>query len=340
MSSTVLVTGISGFIAKHIGLRLLENGFRVRGSVRDLSVSDDVRNTLKSHGADVSGLTILQADLESDAGWTEAATGCEYVMHTASPFPLVQPRDRYSLVPAARDGALRIMEAARLADVKRVVFTSSLAAMTYRPGQTGRTEVHERDWTDVEWPALSAYQVSKTHAEQSVWEWTKSQGWLDRITVVNPGFVLGPALDERIGTSLRAVQLMMRGAYPVVPPVHYPVVDVRDLAMLHLKAMTEPGVVGRRLIGAGETLSMSDMGRILRAAFPDRKKIPYREVPAFLVRLMSTFDRSLKSVISDLGIVPVADSAYVTELTGVAFRPAEEAVRSAADSLVKLGLVD
>lgn len=340
MSDRVLVTGISGFIAKHVALKLLQEGYAVRGTVRDSARTDEVRLALERNGADVSRLEFVEADLDADAGWGAATEGCTYVMHVASPFPITQPRDREALVPQARDGALRVLEAARKSDVARVVVTSSMVAMMYRPGRPPEVKVRENDWTDVEWNELSAYIVSKTRAERAVWDWAKSNEWEDRLVVINPGLVLGPALDRRTGTSLDVIKLMMEGKYPAAPPVSFAVVDVRDQADLHVAALTAPGVVGRRLIGAAGTLSLPEVGRILREAFPAyAKKIPKATLPAFAVRLLSNFDRSLKSLTADLGVVPVADNGYVTELTRVEMRSASEALRAAGQSLVDFSLV-
>lgn len=335
MTEMVLVTGISGFIAKHVALRLLLNDYTVRGTVRSTGRADEVRETLQAHGADISKLNFVEADLGSDTGWAEACSGCTYVQHIASPFPMKQPRDREALVPEAREGALRVLEAARTADVTRIVVTSSMVAMMYRSDRPAEMKVGENDWTDPEWKPLSAYIVSKTRAEKAVWDWARENGWEQRVTVVNPGLVLGPALDGRTGTSLDVIQLIMKGTYPANPPANYPVVDVRDLADLHLNAMTAENSAGRRLIGAGDTLSMAEMGNILRNAFPGYdKKIPHRTLPFFLIRLLSNFDRALKSVLPDMGVRPIADNTYVTEITGVKFRPSEEAVRAAGQSLI------
>ena len=340
MNDTVLVTGISGFIAKHVALKLLQNGYSVRGTVRSQERGDEVRETLQVHGADISKLNFVEADLGSDSGWAEACSGCNYVQHIASPFPMKQPRDREALVPEARQGALRVLDAARAADVQRIVVTSSMVAMMYRPDRPSEMKVGEKDWTDPEWKPLSAYIVSKTRAEMAVWGWARENDWEQRVTVVNPGFVLGPALDGRTGTSLDVIQLIIKGTYPAIPPANYPVVDVRDLADLHLNAMTAENAAGRRLIGAGDTLSMAEMGNILRNAFPVYdKKIPHRILPFFLVRLLSNFDRALKSVLPDMGVRPIADKTYVTEITGVKFRSSEEAVRAAGQSLIDLMLV-
>ncbi len=340
MEEQVLVTGISGFIAKHVALKLLQTGYRVRGTLRTRSRADEVRHALQIHGADISGLSFVEADLGSDSGWTEAARDCAYVQHVASPFPMKQPRDRESLVPEARQGALRVLEAARAAGVKRMVLTSSMVAMMYRANRPAQILVSETDWTDPSWNQLSAYIVSKTRAEKAAWNWADENGWKSRLTAVNPGFVLGPALDDKTGTSLDVIKLFFKGAYPALPPVCYPVVDVRDLAELHIRAMTAQDAGGRRLIGAADALSMSEMGRILRNAFPDyAKKIPTRTLPGFLVRFLAVFDRALKSVIADVGVIPAADNAYVIEMTGISFKPAEEAVRAAGQSLIDHSLV-
>ena len=340
MSDTVLVTGISGFIAKHVAFKLLQNGYFVRGTVRSQERVDEVRETLQAHGADISRLSFVEADLGSDSGWAEACSGCTFVQHIASPFPMKQPRDREALVPEAREGALRVLEAARTADTQRVVVTSSMVAMMYRADRPAEMKVGEKDWTDPEWKPLSAYIVSKTRAEMAVWDWVRTNDWEQHVTVVNPGFVLGPALDGRTGTSLDVIQLIMKGTYPAIPPANYPIVDVRDLADLHLNAMTAENAAGRRLIGAGDTLSMTDMGNILRNAFPGYdKKIPHRTLPFFLVRLLSNIDRALKSVLPDMGVRPISDNTYVTEITGVKFRPSEEAVRAAGQFLIDHMLV-
>ena len=340
MSEQVLVTGVSGFIAKHVALNLLQKGYRVRGTLRTPARAEEVRQTMQDHGVDLSGLSFVEANLDEDAGWAEAAVGCDYVQHVASPFPIDQPRNREALVPQARQGALRVLEASRAADVKKVVLTSSMVAMMYRANRPQQLKVHENDWTDPEWDQLSAYIVSKTRAEMAAWAWAKEHSWAQRLTVVNPGFVLGPTLDGQTGTSLEVIKLIMGGEFPAIPPVSFPVIDVRDLAELHVAAMLPNETDGRRLIGAADTLSMTEIGAILRDALPDRaQKIPTRTLPAFLVRILANFNASLKTITPDLGVVPIADNAYVTELTGVEFRPAVDAVRAAGQSLVEYDVV-
>lgn len=338
MSDRVLVTGITGFIAKHVALALLGEGYHVRGTLRSPSREEEVCGALAAHGGSVDRLSFVQADLTTEDGWAEAADGCVFVQHLASPFPMTQPRDRNALVPVAREGTLRVLEAAAGAGARRIVLTSSIAAMMYRPGRPSESPIREMDWTDVSWKDLSAYIVSKTRAEEAAWDWARRNDWLDRLVVVNPGFVLGPPLDDATATSVDLVKMILEGSYPALPPVSYPVADVRDVARLHLAAMTAPDAPGRRLLGAGDTLALKDMAAILREEFPSfAKKIPSWTLPRFMIRPLSLFDRNLLSVVPDLGVRPVAENAYVTELTGVTFRPAREALVDAARSLVEPG---
>lgn len=340
MSATVLVTGISGFIAKHVALQLLAAGHIVRGTLRTPAAADEVRASLARHGADLDRLSFVVADLGADAGWAEAIAGCEFIQHVASPFPIKAPADREALVPAAREGTLRILRHALDAGISRVVETSSMVAMMYRASRPAHMTVRENDWSDAEWPPLSAYIVSKTRAERAAWEFVRATAAENKLCTVNPGFVLGPLLDARFGTSLEVIRLFMTGAYPALPPVSLPVVDVRDLASVQVRAMTTADCGGRRLIASGETISMRDMAVMLRDAFPDHaRRIPTRVLPPLVVRLLALFDRQLRSLLGDLGVVPRADSAYVTALTGINFRPARESVVAAGQSLLEHGVI-
>jgi nucleoside-diphosphate-sugar epimerase len=336
----ILVTGISGFIAKHVALQLLQSGHDVIGTVRSVDKGEQVKQTLARHGADVSRLQFAEADLTSDDGWTDAVAGCDYVQHLASPFPLEQPEDREGLVPAARDGVLRVVSAALDAGVKRIVVTSSLAAVMYHPKFKGLFEAGPEDWSDPDWKAISPYIVSKTRAELALWDMLDARGARDKATVINPGLVLGPSLDERIGTSLSVVEMLLKGAYPALPPLAFPTVDVRDLAALHIAAMESPNTAGLRLLAGANTLSMQEIALVLKDAFPAfAKKIPTTEMPAWLVRFLAIFDKTLKSISADLGRRRIAKTAYVTEKTGIAFRPAKEAIEAAAESLIAYGIV-
>ena len=218
MAGTVLITGISGFIARHVALSALAAGYKVRGTVRSLEKGDKVAVSLARHGVDPARLEFVAADLTRDTGWDKAVEGCNAVLHVASPFPMTQPRDRNALTPAARDGALRVLKAAHAAGVGRVVMTSSMVAVMYRPGRGAEEVFGEQDWTDVNWDPLSAYVVSKTEAERAAWDYMESVGATNRFTTVNPGLVAGPLLDKDIGTSVELFRMMMVGRYPAIPP--------------------------------------------------------------------------------------------------------------------------
>lgn len=331
MTDTVLVTGIGGFIAKHLTAQLLAAGYAVRGTVRSPSRAEEVRLAMQAHGLSTERLSFVTLDLERDAGWEEAARDCRFVHHVAAPFPLVQPSDREALVPAARDGALRVLKAASGAE--RIMMTSSIAAMMYAPRAESRFTFGPEHWSDPEWSPNTPYVVAKTRAEQAAWAYMDEIGRREALTAINPGLVLGPPLDAHWGTSLDVVSMLIQGKYPAVPPVAFPIVDVRDVAALHVKAMTAP-VGGQRLLAAADTLSLSEMGQLLRTVLPQNaKRIPTQQLPLGLTRFLSLFDKSLATLKPDLGRYPVADSRLITELTGLSLRPAAEAVKAAALAL-------
>ncbi len=336
----VLVTGISGYIAKHVAHGLLLRGYKVRGTVRELAKGEQVKADLIQTGVDVSGLSFVETDLQSDAGWEDAVKGCAYIQHLASPLPLRQPEDREALVPEARAGAQRVLSAGFAAGVKRIVMTSSIAAMIGQPGKGAHLKIKQDSWTDPDWKKLTAYSVSKTRAEISAWEYAKVQGFEDRLTVINPGFVLGPAIGTSYGTSLGLIEQMFAGEFPRTPKAAYPVVDVRDLADLHIAAMKIKGAAGRRLVGAGETLWFSDIANIARAAYPEKgRKLPKGELPNFVVRIAAKFDNRISAIVADLGTFHEADTQYVTDLTGVSFRQAKQSVLDSCAYLAELGKI-
>ncbi len=339
MPTTVLVTGISGFIAKHLAFQLLEKGYHVRGTVRSSKNKEPVLKALQDAGADTSHLELVEADLDQDAGWVEAMSGVEFLHHVASPFPINQPKDREALVPQAKQGTLRVLNAAKDANVKKIVVTSSTVAMTYFPDRSNQFRFSENSWTDPEWDKLSPYVVSKTRAEKALWGWADTHQYRERIVTVNPGFVLGPGLDAKTGTSLQVIEYFLTGKYPAVPDVRFPSVDVRDVATLHVAAM-ESEVANTRLLAAKDTISMAEIGSVLKEAFPAYcNKIPNKTLPNFLVRILSIFDSSLKLLIPDLGVVPTADSKYVEDRFNFQFRSASSAAIDAAQSLIDFKVV-
>lgn len=335
----VLVTGASGFIAKNTIDRLLRAGYRVRGTVRNEECTGNVLR------GDNDTFSLVTVDLLSEQGWKEAVQGCHYVLHIASPYPLKPPKHREDLVPVARDGSLRVVRVAlEESTVKRIVVTSSGLAMLYDPNEFSKhsvRKIREDSWTDPNWNKVTAYPLSKTVAERAVWDYVEEQGAKDKVVVVNPMMVLGPMYDNVLSTSSEMCRLLMSGAYPAVPNISHAVVDVRDVAHLLERAMVVPNVAGRRLLAASSgTVSLIEMGRILGEAFPDHKgKIPKYALPDWLCRIAALFDKSLQMSLVDLGMRYEMDARYTTELTGVTFRPAKEAIQAMGQSLIEQGFV-
>lgn len=339
MTDTVLVTGLSGFIASHVTRRLLDQGYAVRGTVRDKAKGARIVDALATDGADVSKLELVEADLGADAGWADAVKDCRYIQHIASPFPLEAPSDREALVPEARAGAQRVLEHGFSAGADRIVMTSSMVSMIGQPGRGADMVVTESDWSDPDWNPLTAYPVSKTRAEKSAWAYAKAQKVENRLTTVCPGLVFGPDPYENGGASLALIKAMFEGEFPRVPKIAYPIVDVRDCAAIHVKAMTAANAGGRRLMSASNTLWFGEIAAMLRKAYPDAKKLPKGEFPNFMVRLVGLFDDRVKGVIPDLGVFHIADADYVTNITQVVPRPASEAALASAKSLIENGVI-
>jgi len=339
--SRVLVTGGSGFIGSHCILQLLAAGHRVRTTVRSLNRESDVRAMLKVGGVEVGDrVTFVAADLENDGGWAEAVAGCDYVLHVASPFPQNVPRHEDELIIPAREGALRVLRAARDAGVNRVVMTSSFAAIGYgHPPQA--KPFTETDWTDINGEGLTAYAKSKTLAERAAWDFIAKEGGSLELSVVNPVGVFGPVLGPDYSTSILIVQRMMDGAMPGVPRLYFGCVDVRDVADLHIRAMTYPAAKGERFLAvAGNFLSMVDISRILKKRMgASAKRVPRRELPNWVVRLAALRDPAVKQILPELGKIKNASSEKARRLLGWTPRSNEEAIVATAESLVRLGLL-
>lgn len=339
MTDTVLVTGISGFIASHVAAGLLDQGYAVRGTVRTEAKGEHIVEALSAKGVDTSKLELVETNLDKDAGWKSAVKDCRFVQHIASPFPLEAPSNREALVPEARAGAMRVVEQALGEGAERVIMTSSMVAMMGQAGRGAHMLVKEDDWSDPDWRPLTAYQVSKTRAERAVWDYAKSQNVTQRVTAICPGLVLGPDTFDNGGTSLAIITGLFSGQFPMMPRVAYPVIDVRDCASLHIKAMTSPNVGGRRLMAASNTLWISEISALLSEAYP-KAKLPSREMSNWLVKIAGFFDQSVKSITHDVGIFHEADAGYVSSLTGVLPRPAKDAVLAAAASLIENGKIE
>ncbi len=339
--STVLVTGGSGFIGAHTILQLLAGGHQVRTTVRSLKREGDVRAMLKVGGVEAGNrLSFIAADLEKDAGWREAVAGCEYVLHVASPLPPSVPKNEDELIVPAREGTLRVLRASRDAGVRRVVLTSSFAAIGY--GYKSRTApFNETDWTDLDGEVVAPYQKSKTLAERAAWDFIAEEGGALELSVVNPVGVFGPVLGPDYSASILIVQRMMDGALPGAPQLYFGVVDVRDVADLHIRAMAHPAAKGERFLAvAGDFMSMLDIAKVLKARMGAAgKKAPTRELPNWLVRIAALRDPAIRLILPELGKLKNASNEKAKRLLGWAPRSNEESIVATAESLVRLGLL-
>jgi len=337
----VLVTGGSGFIGSHSILQLLAAGHEVGATVRSLKRESDVRALLRAGGAEPGDrLSFFAADLENDAGWREAVDGCDYVLHVASPLPPSVPKHEDELIVPAREGTLRVLRASRDTGVKRVVLTSSFAAIGY--GHKVRTTPFtESDWSNLDGDDISAYAKSKTLAERAAWDFIAKEGGSLELSVVNPVGVFGPVLGPDYSTSILLVQRLMDGALPGCPRLYFGVVDVRDVADLHIRAMTSPAAKGERFLAvAGDFMSMVGIAKVLKEGMgAAAKRVPTRQLPNWLVRLASLRDPAVKLITPELGKVKNATNEKARRLLGWAPRSNQEALVATAESLVRLGLL-
>jgi len=335
----VLVTGGSGFVGAHVILQLVRAGHQVRTTVRNLNRESAVRAMLKAGGQEPGGgLSFVAADLESDAGWREAAAGCDYVMHVASPIPINAPKYEDELIVPARDGTLRVLRAARDANVKRVVLTSSCGAIYYgHPPQ--KAAFDETSWTIVN-NDLTAYVKSKAVAERAAWDFIATEGRGLELSVVNPAGIFGPILAPDSSSSIELIKRLMNGM-PGAPRIYFGVVDVRDVADLHLRVMTHPSANGERFIAvSGDPVSMVDIARMLRASLGSAaEKVPRFQLPDWMVKLAARRDPSVRQLLPLLGKIRNATSTKARRILGWSPRSNEEAIVATAESLIRFGLV-
>ena len=335
MPKPVVVTGASGFIAKHILLALLDAGHTARGTLRTPARADEVRAALRPHLADPGALDRLEfvtLDLDRDEGWDAAMSGAAALLHTASPFPIASPRDPDDLIRPAVEGTRRALTAAAEAGVRRVIVTSSVAAILGGGDRAHTAPFTASDWTDPDNPRTSAYERSKTLAERAAWDIARDRGL--QLTTINPGMVLGRPLDRHFGSSVALVARVLRGRDPMVPDIGFMIADVRDVALAHARALSDPSCEGLRIPVCGpESLSMPEWGRILKATYPDRR-IPTRTAPRALLRLLALFDREIRASLDYLGFHPRVESTAAQTLLGRPLTPARDALLASADFLL------
>ncbi len=338
---TVLVTGASGFIAKHCIAELIRQGYSVRATLRDLAREEETVRAIGNAGSTANEVKFFAADLLHDDGWDAAIAGCTYVLHVASPFPLKNPKDADEVIRPAREGAVRVLKAAAKAGVKRVVQTSSVVALTlpWPEAEAGHV-FDETDWSNPERPDVTAYVVSKTLAERAAWDFVTANPGAPELAVVNPAFVLGPAPDADLSTSHEVIRLMGQGSYPAAPKIGFSISDVRDVAVTHVLAMTNPAAAGQRFLSANGYLRLYEVGQLIKQTLPDlAKKVPRGELPDMAVRAMALVDGRLKAVLPDLGFPRPVTNAKAHKVLGQTFRSPQEAVTSAAASLRALQVI-
>jgi dihydroflavonol-4-reductase len=339
----VLLTGASGYIGKHVALQLLNQGYEVRASVRNLKKSDEVRDAVTPHVIDSSNLdkrlTFIELDLEKDAGWADALKGIDVLMHTASPFPLISPKDENDLIRPAVDGTLRALRAAKESGVKRVILTSSVAAIYGGDLPAGASAYDETMWTDVEHPVgRTAYTKSKTLAEQAAWNFIKNEAPETALTTINPVLVLGAPLDKNFGSSISLVERILLGKDPMLPDLRFSIVDVRDVAKMHVDSIKNDSSKGERILATAGTKSFVDIAKLLKAAYP-KSKVKSAKAPTFLVYLLSFFDSTIKGILPQLGKPMNVSGAKATRVLGINFIPADVTIRESADYLIKNGFI-
>ena len=336
MSDVVLVSGGSGYIAGYVIRQLVADGWMVHTTMRNLAKEDGVRKLL---AVDNARLKCFAADLNSDAGWAEAMEGCSGVVHVASPFPPNVVKDPNDLIIPAREGALRALRAARAAGVRRFVMTSSIAAIAYGRPKDSDTYT-EADWTDADYPGTTPYIQSKTIAERAARDWVAAEGGGIEICTVNPAAVLGPVWSDDFSTSITLVKRLLEGSLRGCPDVGFGIVDVRDTADLHVRALKAPGMAGERFIASGPYLKMIDIAHILKQRLgAQARKVPTRQLPDWLVRLSALFDPSVRQVASGLGRIRRMDASHAKAVLGWTARPPEDSIVDTARSLLDLGIV-
>lgn len=335
--TTVLVTGASGFVGIHCVAALLREGYQVRGTVRSLKKEAALRKTVaKLVNAD-ERFSLVEADLLQDAGWNEAVAGCDYVLHVASPFPLMEPEHEDDLIIPAKEGTLRVLQAAADNRVKRVVLTSSVVAVAYGHADE-KTEFDESDWSVTDSPTISAYGKSKTLAEKAAWDFVKNSGAGMELVAINPGLILGPLPDTNARTSGVLVQSLMTAAVPGLARMHFNAVDVRDVAEAHVQAMTKPEAAGQRFICVGDSFWMKEAAEVLKEAYPSYP-IKTNVFPSWMVRIVALFSKEARATVDSLDQKLSVDNSRIKETLSWQPRDMKEMLTAMAESMIELEMI-
>ena len=334
MKSTIVVTGASGFIAQQLILDLLEAGHHVRGTVRSQAKGILVKQTLEKHSQFADNFECFEADLEKDEGWTEAFQSASIIHHVASPVPTQAPEHPDDIIRPAKEGTLRVLQAASRADVKRVVLTSSIAAVVY--GSSPHSTFTEDDWTDPSsLKECPPYPASKTLAEQAAWDYVRNVDESIKLTVVNPAVVFGPVLSKNVKTSISIISLIFDGHLPAIPNIGFHITNVKDVSKVHIHVMENEHTYDQRYIVADKYYTLKEIADILRTNFPDNaKKIPKLTMPDFFIHFFSLFSKDMKLLSYELSKKRNVSSQKVTQLLGENLISAEESILASAKSLI------
>lgn len=337
---TILVTGASGFVGKWTVIELLRAGYSVRGTVRSSAKAEAVRKAAaKALGGDVGDrLEFATCDLMEDVGWAEAMVGIDAVMHVAAQILAIEPKDSNAVIGPAVEGTRRVLHFAAEAGVRRVILTSSIATVGYGHGHTSGKRIYtEEHFTKLDGMKFTwAYCIGKTKAEQAAWAFAKEKRL--ELTTIHPGAILGPAVDDDASISLQMVGGLLEGTTPAMPSNGFSIIDVRDVAAMHVAALEQSASVGQRYLATSDYVPFPEVANILRAAYPERT-VTSKSVPDWLIKLLARFGGPTRQIINDIGNEKHFDRSKGEALLGRAFIPAKDAILSAADSLIELGLL-
>ena len=340
-SVTVLVTGGTGFVGSHCVYQLLAKGYRVKTTVRSMDRKKEVIELLRNGGlTSFDGLECIEADLMKDEHWDEAVKGCTYVLHVASPLPAKIPKDENEIIRPAVDGTLRVLKAAREAGVKRVVLTSNFGAVGYSH-KDANTVITEEEWTDPN-DKMTAYNRSKVLAELAAWDFIRKEGGDLELSVINPVFILGPSLGYDPPASFSVIQHLLDGSMKAVPNIPFNIIDVRDVADLHIRAMTNPNASGQRFIAlAGGTIRMPEMAVLLKNEMPElATKISTRILPNWVLNLAALFNEQARLAAPLIKVIRNTSNAKAKRVLGWSpMANNEEAILASAKSMVKFGVL-
>lgn len=339
MAQLILVTGASGFVGKWCVVKLLEKGYRVRGTIRSDAKAEQVRKTVAGVvGDEAAGrLEMVKADILSDAGWPEAMAGVDAVMHVATVIRGDEPKDPEVVVRPAVEGTERVLRMAHDAGIKRVILTSSIATVGYGHGQTSGRRVYDETFhTKLESMRWTwAYCVGKTKAERAAWAYAKANGM--ELTTIHPGAIIGPALDDDASISVGMVSGLLDNTTPALPSNGFSIIDVRDVADMHVAALEHPEAVGQRYLATAEYMPFPKVAEVVQELYPDRK-IVNRVVPDWIIRIVAMFGGPARQIINDIGNEKVFDGKKGEAMMGHPYISARESISDTAESVIRLGL--